>query len=186
MIISGKNKYIIKVNNSPLNKWLDRPSQSYHVWVCVHKSHCGLLGLWPALSHASCVRSSASSLCWNSATIAQCPLPQKQGPYHGLEMTRLCGRPQQRLLGSRRWAGWAQSSPIVPWRDKTGIQTFHSCSIFSRPWRNLRYEPLQPRQTFQRLFRGAWNNIVFWALAWATLSRIVGAERLKMTGFVYI
>lgn len=110
------------------------------------------LGLWPALSHASCVRSSASSLCWNSATIAQCPPPQKQGPYHGPEMTRLCGRPQQRLLGSRRWAGWAQSRPIVPWRDKAGIQTFHSRSIFSRPWRNLRYEPLQPHQTFQRLF----------------------------------
>lgn len=141
-----------------------RPCQS----VCVHESLCGLLGLWPALSHASCVRSSANSLCWNSATIVQCPLPNA-GPLSrpwndSSQWTATTEAPR-----SRRWE---QSRPIVPRHDKTGIQTFHSRSIFSRPWRNLRYELLQPRRTFQRLFRGALNT-VFWALAWPVWSRNV-------------
>lgn len=38
-----------------VNKWLDIPSQSYHVGVCVcvHEAGCGQMGLWPLLSHAS-------------------------------------------------------------------------------------------------------------------------------------
>lgn len=83
---SQKNDYTIKAHNSSFKKRLGRAIQSYHarvcVCLCVHESHCGLLGLRPALSPASCVRSCASSLCWNSATIAQCPPPSspRAGP----------------------------------------------------------------------------------------------------------